>query len=276
MTAIETAVARHYGRGGLEEAILAGLEAMGHEGESLSPAALAPVDEFHMGGREATTELAAGLALDRSDSVLDIGCGIGGTARFLAETYGCHVTGIDLTPEYVAVAESLSRRVGLAERVSFRVASAFELPFEGSTFDVATLLHVGMNIPDKARLAAEAHRVLKPYGTFAVYDVMRIGEGELRFPVPWSTGPETSFLETPEHYREALESAGFRIASQTDRREMAKAFFARMRARIAEQGVPPLGLHILMGETAPVKVANMIEFLTAGIIAPVEMIARRV
>src|SRR3546814_3455016 len=115
-------------------------------------------------------------------SLLDIGCGLGGAARHFARACGCTVTGVDLTPEYVAVAEALTRMVGQADRVAFRAGSALDLPFEAASFDAATLLHVGMNIPDKDRLCAEAARVLKPGGVFGVYDGMRVGDGALTFP----------------------------------------------------------------------------------------------
>jgi SAM-dependent methyltransferase len=272
---IETKVAGHYARSGLEDAILAGLTAMGKDPERIDPADLTAVDEFHMGGHEATAALASRLGLDSDMMVLDLGCGIGGTARSIARLSGARVAGIDLTADYVAVAKSLTRRAGLADRVTFRTGSVLDLPFEDRCFDAATMLHVGMNIPDKGRLCREVHRVLKPGGAFAIYDVMRTGAGELAFPLPWASEPGTSFLDTPAVYREALQAAGFPIAEELDRRDLAIAFFARIRARMAEGGPPPLGLHVLMGADAPAKLANVVQALEEGIIAPVEMIARR-
>jgi ubiquinone/menaquinone biosynthesis C-methylase UbiE len=208
-------------------------------------------------------------------SLLDIGSGIGGPARFFASQYGCSVVGIDLTPEYVAVAERLTRMVGLTDRVRFRVGSATDLPFDEASFERATLLHVGMNVPDKGALCAEAARVLKPAGVFAVYEVMRTGEGDLIFPVAWADTAATSFVADPVTYRRALEAAGFEVMAEEDRRDPALEFFHRMRARHAESGLPPLGLHLHMGPDAPRKVANMIANLERGVVAPVEMICRR-
>jgi SAM-dependent methyltransferase len=207
--------------------------------------------------------------------VLDIGCGIGGPARFFASRHGCRVLGIDLTPDFVAAGTSLTRRVGLADRVELRVGSALDLPVEEGAFDVATLLHVGMNVPGKYVLCAAAYRALRPGGLFAVYDVMRVGEGELSFPVPWAATAATSFVEPPETYRRALAAAGFAITAERDRRDMALDHIRRRRARAAEGGPPPLGPHLLMGPDASAKVANLAANIERGIVAPIEIIARR-
>lgn len=275
MTAIDAEVARYWTHGSLERAIRDGLHAGGCDLDRVRPDDLTAVDEFHMGGREATVCLAERMGLKPGMTVLDLGCGIGGPARFIARHYGCTVVGIDLTPEYVAVAEMLTRLVGLADRVTFQVGSATDLPFEPSCFDAATLLHVGMNIPDKQTLCDAAARVLKPRGVFAIYDVMRVGEGDLAFPVVWAATPALSFLEKPGSYRAALESAGFEVIAETSRWELALSFFARMKAHFSEHGPPPLGLHVLMGPDARQKIANTIASLERGILAPIEMICRR-
>jgi SAM-dependent methyltransferase len=273
--AVDHDIARHYTHGALEETILAGLKAMGRAADRLQPDDLAAIDEFHIGGNEATAALADQLGLKPGMALLDLGCGIGGPARFLARRYGCRVTGIDLTPEYVQVAESLTRRVGLDQQVSFRVGSVTALPFAEASFDAATLLHVGMNIADKEKLCAEAARVLRPGGVFAIYDVMRVGLGGLDYPMPWASAAHTSFVVEPERYRHALGAAGFEIAAERDRRDDAIAFFRTMRARFAERGPPPLGTHVLMGREAPQKIANLTAGLETGRIAPIEMICRR-
>jgi ubiquinone/menaquinone biosynthesis C-methylase UbiE len=276
MTTTDEMVVRHYSSpGSLEQAIHDGLTAMGIAPDEVRPDLLAAVDEFHMGGREATLRLAERMALEPGMSVLDIGCGIGGSARSFAQRYGCEVVGIDLTPEYVRVAEALTRMLGLTERVRFRVGSATALPFAQASFDAATLVHVAMNVPDKQRLCDEVARVLRPGGVFAVYDVMRVGDGELPFPVPWADTAPVSFLADAATYRRALEAAGFELIAEEDRRPSALEFFHRMVARIAESGPPPLGLHLLMGPSARQKVENIIASLEHGIVAPVEMICRR-
>jgi SAM-dependent methyltransferase len=266
-------IASHYRHGALLQAIDQALIAAGKDPRHLSPEDLAPVDEFHIGGRAATAALLAQLAPKPGTHWLDIGSGLGGVARYLAAGHGCQVTGIDLTAEYVQVAQDLARRVGLADRVAFREGSATDLPFAGASFDGAVMLHVGMNIADKAALAAGVRRVLRPGGIFAIYDVMRLAEGDLAFPVPWAAGAATSFLASPAAYRTALEAAGFAIEGERDRTAFALDFFRAVRARAAAEGRPALGLHVVMGAGAREKTENMVRNLERGLIAPVEIIA---
>jgi ubiquinone/menaquinone biosynthesis C-methylase UbiE len=237
---------------------------------------LAPVDEFHIGGRQATEDFVAQLGLSPEDHVLDVGCGIGGTARYLASTCGCRVTGLDLTPEFVEAGRVLCAWVGLGERVDLTQGSALAMPFEPARFDAVVMLHVGMNIADKAGLFAEVGRVLRPGATFGLYDIMRRNDEPLVYPVPWAAVPDTSALATPEDYRAVLAEAGFEVTKERDRREFAAEFFAALRERTeAAGGPPPLGLHILLGETAALKVRNMVDNVAAGRVSPVEMIARK-
>lgn len=271
---LEQAVASHYAHGSLEETILDALAAAGKDMNHLSPRDLSPVDEFHVGGRAATTAFAEQFGLRSGMRVLDIGCGLGGAARYFAHEHGCQVTGIDLTAEYVNVANALAARVRLDERVSCEVGSALALPFEPGVFDAAYMLHVGMNIEDKPRLFAEVRRILRPGGLFGIYDVMRLGGGDLSYPVPWASGPESSFVADAASYRRWLEAAGFEVLKERDRRDFALEIFAQMRARGAGAAAAPLGLHIVMGANAGQKVKNMVGDISAGLIAPTELICR--
>lgn len=271
---IDRSIAQHYAHGDLERAILEALAAMGKNPDQLTTEDLAPVDEFHIGGRRATAEFMEKLGLNADMRVLDVGSGLGGPARFVAQTYGCHVTGIDLTPEFVEVANALARRVGLDKRVNYVCGSAIGTPFPPASFDAAYMLHVGMNIEDKAKLMGEVRRVLKPGAVFGVYDVMRTGDGDLAFPVPWARSMKTSFVVRPGAYRRRLDCAGFDITHERDRGEFAVEFFRELRARLAAKGTPPLGLHIVMGKDFTDKTGNMIANLERKLIAPVEMIGR--
>jgi SAM-dependent methyltransferase len=183
---------------------------------------------------------------------------------------------VDITPEFIETGRVLCEWTGLSDRVDLHHGSALDLPFAAGGFDAALMLHVGMNIPDKACLFAEVSRVLRPGATFGVYDVMLTGAGPLAYPVPWSGTPATSALGTPDEYRTALEGAGFTVLEQRDRSGFALEFFAGAQRRMAAAGDrPALGVHITMGEDAPLKIANMIGNIAAGHIAPVEIIARR-
>lgn len=267
-------VAGHYSTGRLLDAIEAGLRALDLTPETVSAEDLGPVDEFHVGGRLATAELCRHLRATSDSELLDIGCGIGGTARFIGSTMGSRVTGIDLTPEYIDVARTLSGWTSLDDRVEFEVASAIDMPFDAESFDGATQLHVGMNIADKPSLFREVHRVMRPGGRFALYDIMKTSGGEITFPVPWAGDASTSFVADPPTYRRELEAAGFEVVAERNRAEFAVDFFTAMRER-TRSGPPPLGLHVLMGPDASTKIGNMVAAIGAGALAPVELVCER-
>lgn len=269
MSGPENKIVDHYGTGGLYDRIIGALANNGVSSDAITADHLHNIDEFHIGGGAATAALLDPLNIRAGTKVLDIGSGIGGPARFMYARYNADVTGIDLTPDFVDTARRLTAHLG--QNIDFRVGSALDMPFADDSFDLATLLHVGMNLPDKPRLFAEVARILKPGGIFAVYDVMRFGDHP-DFPLPWATLPEASFLAEPEIYLAAADAAGFELLTRNDRGDVARKFFAEMQAKMAESGPPAVGLPMLMGEAAPTKVANMVAGVGKGDIAPVEMI----
>jgi SAM-dependent methyltransferase len=269
---VEARVAAHYGAAGLHERIMERLAEAGVAADAVTAEHLKAVDEFHIGGAEATAALLDQLEVGPGTRVLDVGCGIGGPARTIAARTGARVTGIDLTPDFVEAARRLTATVGL--KADFVVGSALDLPFADAAFDLVTLLHVGMNIADKPRLFAEVARVLAPGGTFGVFDVMLFGTHPA-FPLPWANDAASSFVETPDEYLATARGAGFDLVARRDRGEVARDFFARMQAAMREGRMPPVGLPLLLGEAAPQKVANMMAAVEAGDIEPVEMIFRK-
>jgi len=272
----ERQVSAHYTRGNLLDAIEHAIDKAGKTRKSITLDDLAAVDEFHIGGRQASEHFLDQLALASTHHLLDVGCGLGGAARFAAARYDVTVSGIDLTEEFVETGNTLCRWLGLDGKVTLRQASALAMPFEDHHFDGAYMMHVGMNIAEKETLVKEVFRVLRPGSCFGIYDVMQMDDGDLIFPVPWASTPEESYLSSPASYRHALETAGFAIQAERNRRDFALDFFKQMQARMAASGgPPPLGLHIVMGELAPTKIGNMLENIGQGRIAPVELIARK-
>jgi cyclopropane fatty-acyl-phospholipid synthase-like methyltransferase len=247
---------------------------MGKDPQKLAPVDLAPVDEFHIRGREATIELANRAGLEAGQRVLDVGCGLGGSARYLAAEYGCRVVGIDLTREYIDVANDLAVRVGLGGKVGFRQASALELPFGDAEFDVVWTEHVQMNIADKHRFYGEIARVLAPGGRLMFHDIFR-GHGELHYPVPWADMSSISFLATQDEVREILQGVGFRVLDWEDTSARSLAWFGAAVERIKASGPPPLGLHLLMGDTALAKLENMGRNLREGRIVVAQAVAEK-
>ena len=296
MTIIDEArVEAHYTRQNLLSTIRDGLAAAGFDPDSPDASALSAVDEFHIGGSEASRFVGEALGATSGLRVLDIGCGIGGPARFMASTFGCRVTGIDLTADYVAVGNQLSAMVGLAEAVTLQQASALDLPFsdgsagDGAGFDAAYVMHVGMNIADKPQMMAEAARVLRPGGKLVVYDVMTQREGPVTYPLPWSDVPENSAVDSLSAYEAALNAAGLVIEASETKRDFAVGFFEAMVARMNEAqaaggggagggaagGPGPLGLHLLMGANTREKVGNVFGQIKDGLLAPVLITCRK-
>ncbi|MBI1384055.1 MAG: methyltransferase domain-containing protein [Rhizobiales bacterium] len=273
---IEEAVTRHYARRNLFEDITRGLTASGANLEALTPSDLAPVDEFHTAGRIATLQALAEMPLADGMHLLDAGCGIGGTARCLAIEYGCRVTGVDLTPEFIETARLLSSRMAGGERCSFQVASVLNLPFAAGAFDGAVTMHVAMNVPDRARFYSELARVVRPGGPLCVFDVMKGPGPGMRYPVPWAETEATSFLFSRNETVALLAAAGFRLASENNMRDFAIGFFREVFAKAAAaDGPPPLGLHLLTGANAREKFTNYAAALDAHQIEPVILVAER-
>src|SRR5277367_4541198 len=270
----EAKVEEHYSKDGLEEKILHGLQALGIDVNHASAADLAPVDEFHVGGLEATKELAVQMDLSPGLRLLDVGSGLGGPARYFAAEHACRVTGVDLTKEYVQVASSLTRHLRLESTVDFRQASALQMPFAPATFERAIMIHVGMNIADKPALFHEVRRVLKPGALVTVFDLVRTAPGSHTYPLPWAVTEDTSFVATTEDYHQALQTAGFHLERERGRRDFSIAFTERLLARITQNGPPPLGLHLLVGEKMPEIIRNVLAMMKQGLLEPTEMFAR--
>lgn len=243
MNVVLDEVRDHYRATGLTERLKTALTVLGPEDQPLTAQQLGALDQFHTRGLAATAELAELTGIDADMSVLDVGAGIGGPARFLAATCGCRVTGIDLSDPFVDAARYLTERTRQSEKVSFHAASALDLPFDDGRFDVVVLQHVAMNISDRAQLYREMRRVLKPGGRFATFDVV-LNSSEPHYPVPWARTPATSFLLTAEATRQAIEQAGFHTLVWRDDTDAAKAWMTQLRT----SGPPPApNLGVVMG-----------------------------
>ena len=254
-------VIEHYGRESLGERILEALRRSGKDLDHLVAEDLVAVDAFHIRGYEATAELARRARFACDLRVLDVGCGVGGSSRYLAAVFGCDVIGVDLTPEYVSVARMLSERVGLAGRTTFQEGSALELPFDDESFDAVWTQHAQMNIPHKERFYAEIARVLRQGGKLAFHDVFAGDVAPAHFPVPWAGTLSLSALARPDDVRSLLESLSLEVLDWEDQSASSLEWLRAAGERLRASGPSPLGLHVVMGEDAPQKFGNMVRNL---------------
>jgi ubiquinone/menaquinone biosynthesis C-methylase UbiE len=257
MTDTTTRVREHYSAARLTGRIQSALATVATEDQPLTVAQLAPLDQFHTRGMLATAELAAAAGIEPSTRVLDLGCGIGGPARYLAATFGCKVIGVDLSPGFIDVATYLTARCGLSDRAAFQVGDALHLSFADAAFDTVFLQHVAMNVEDRAALYAEIHRILTPAGRFVTYDLV-LRDGDVAYPVPWARDASTSFLLSEGETRTALEKAGFNAVLWRDDTQTARDWF-----KVAMAGSPAdapnrgLNLGIVMGPDFAAMTANL-------------------
>ena len=256
MQNVDETVEKFYGLGELWEKIETGLKLSGKDINSLTVDDLVPIDEFHTRGRKATREVAELSGLKASDLVLDVGCGLGGSARYLAEHYKCKVMGIDLTQEYIFVGTKLTELVNLGDRVKLRQGSALDLPYDDASFDIVWTQHVQMNIADKNRFYSEIIRVLKPGGRFLFHDVFRSRAKSPFFPTPWAEDESMSALATETEVRATIEEVGLEIDQWIGKVQESVNFFERVLARIETKGHPPLGIHLILGDNAKDKLRN--------------------
>lgn len=259
---LEARVRDHYANATLLDRMADVLAAMGEDPDDPSPEAIGQLDQMHVRGAAATLELRDLVGIKPDDSVLDVGCGIGGPARALAQRIGCPVTGLDLTPDFCAAARELNALLGLEDLVDIVEASALDMPFEDRSFDVVLTQHAAMNIEDKPALYREIARVMEPGGRFGLYDIMAGPGGEAHFPAPWASVAANSFLEPPDRVRAHIESAGLQAVSWEDVTPKALSWLAEQkaareaRAARGQQELPP-GAALLMGSGAPEKLRNM-------------------
>jgi SAM-dependent methyltransferase len=253
MTDLISKVREHYTATGLTDRIKAALMAIAPETKALTVAQLAPLDQFHTRGILATSELAEVAKLDLSTRVLDLGCGIGGPARYLSATFGCKVTGIDLSPAFIDAATWLTARCGLSDRVTFHVGEALHLPFEDEAFDAVFLEHVAMNIEDRGALYREVRRILAPGGRFVTYDLV-LRDEDVVYPLPWAGDASASFLLSECDTHTTLEGAGYKTVLWRDDTQVALDWFRTVMGAQTQSG-PNLGL--VMGPDFAIMTGNL-------------------
>tara|TARA_R110001583_G_scaffold27561_2_gene98395 strand:- start:7577 stop:8392 length:816 start_codon:yes stop_codon:yes gene_type:complete len=247
----------YYSPNNLYNKIVEGLNNLGKDLSKVTPDDLQPVDEFHIRGETATKELIKLANFTPDMHILDVGCGVGGSTRRLSHETDCHVTGIDLSNEYIDAAERLTQLLNMQGRVKFHACSALDLPFDDNTFDGAWSIQMNMNVEDKLGWLKEMYRVLKPGARAVLYEVCGNKNTPIHFPVPWAQDSSMSFLIPQDSFRDVITSSGFNIDVWNDKTDLAQKVFARMTEPQGESVMPELGLHLLIGNDIKTKAYNM-------------------
>lgn len=272
----DSKITEHYQKGNLQDRLKAALVDDGVDPMHPSIEALAPFDHFHGRGLEATKEMADALEVAPSDHLLDVGSGIGGPARYLAQRFGCRVTGIDLTMEFCDVARQLTRMLGLEGRVNFEQGNALSMPFPHGHFHGAYSMNVSMNIADKIRFYEEIFRVLRPGGWLVLSELALGPNGGPDYPTPWALTAQSSFLASPSETLDGLESTGFTVVKSRDTVKENLAFSARSRAIVDRGEKPPhRAVKLIHGELAADAASNTINAIKNARLIPIEVLCRK-
>ena len=281
--AVDEAVAAHYSPARLREKVLIGIERLGKTTATVLSSDLKTMDEFHMGGLRSSMRFLQSMRLSDGDRVLDVGCGIGGFLRTIATNFeASSIDGVDLSPSYIALGSEINgwpliRKAFLGAAPVLRVGSALALPYADSSFTKVCMLHVGMNIQDKPRLFRELARVCKPGGSVGIYDIMRLRDGDLTWPLPWSSRVDTSFVARRDVYRDGLAAHGLTLEAESDRSEVVLADLTKHSAMLKDGKLQPspLELGILLGESPAEKGKNIAALVRSAVLAPVELVFRK-
>jgi cyclopropane fatty-acyl-phospholipid synthase-like methyltransferase len=269
------AIADHWGKGDVYGRIVAALQKMSKPLDGLTVEDLAPVDHFHARGLAATVELADKLPIRAGQHILDIGCGLGGPARYIAQRFQCNVSGLDITAPFVEAGNKLTALLRMEQQVKIELGDGQHLPYPDAAFDGAYTQHVTMNVADRARFFSEAYRVLKPGAFFALTEHGLGPQGSPHHPVPWSEDGTGAYLVTPSETRAFLEKAGFSDIEIEDTGPKYVAGYRLTLEKVAQGALPPLGIHLLMGESTAQKTRNTARNIEEGRTRPIQVVCRK-
>ena len=256
-------VQSHYFVSELYNNILDKLKTIGVDLNNVKRTDLSSVDEFHVRGLEVSKELAQQISSSNL-KVLDVGCGLGGPARMIADEKGCTVTGLDLSQEFINTAKALSKLVNLDSKTTFLKADALDLPFERNSFDIVWTQHVQMNIFEKKKFYSEIFRVLKTGGKFLYYDIFKSSDNDINYPMPWASRQDLSHLINIAELEKILNSIGFNSFSKKNQTDAGLASIKQMLSHIKEFGPPIMGLNVLMGKDTKQKILNAFNHFDQG------------
>ncbi len=246
--------------------ILDAIEKMGLSKADITRKQTSSFDEFHVRGKMVSEELFSQIELNKNSQVLDLGCGLGGTCRMIAEKYDCKVYGIDYSEQHISTAESLSILTGFDGKTEFKQADATELPYPSDQFDLLITQHVQMCIADKEKFYSEIKRVLKKGGQFIYCDVFKRSDELLNSPLPWVDDEANNHLISSDQLKDLLYSLDFEKISSQDQTQKGINFLSSFLAKAEVKPAILTGQKILMGDNAFDKITNLYQALKDGIV----------
>ncbi len=232
MKGFAESVEKHYSEWTGYESLIENLKRKGIDLTRVRPQDLYPYDQSHAGGIEATAKLAERAGIAAHTCVVDIGCGIGGAARFLHAEFSCRVLGVDLTPARLRVGMELNRLVGFSRGIDLLAAQADALPLPFHFAGVVWTQHLTMNLPDPRSFIRECARVLNPSGRMACHEWFLTRPGvpspALPFPLPWAPNPALNPAIPSDEFLAVLREEHFAPAAE----DVTAAMVARLRKDI--------------------------------------------
>lgn len=220
------------------------------------------IDQFHAGGTQAVDRILSSLQLTPAMTVLDVGSGLGGPARQIAEAADCSVVGVDLAAGYVQAATALSDAAGLSGCTRFLHTDIARL--DRSDFDAAYTMHTQMNVADKKTFFTDIANRLRPGARLAVFEVCRAGKDDPVLPLPWTIDGTDSFLATPAELVIAIQDSGFQTVEWVDETPWVLGWFGHLAARLAGAGTAATLPALL--DDGPARMKNFAGALSNGIL----------
>ncbi len=236
---------------------------------------LFPIDQYHARGIAATIDLGKRMPISKNQKILDIGCGLGGPARYYAKEFKCFITGIDITPSFIEIGNEFNKLTSMSNNVHLLVGNGEILDFKNETFDGAYSQHVTMNISDRKKFFSEAFRVLKK-GSFFAFTEHGLGpEGDPIFPLPWANSSEMSFLLPPETTISILKDVGFSDIKIIETADKYISSYEKLIGLKPKNKKPILGIHVIGGNSMNERSTNSMQSIKDNRTLPFEIVCKK-
>jgi len=270
-----TDIENFWTRGDLYSRINQAMSDSGLNNKKLEIEDLFPIDQYHARGIGATKDLGKRMPITKNQKILDVGCGLGGPARYYAKEFKCHITGVDITPSFIEIGNNFNRLTSMSTMVDLYVGNGEKLEFEDEVFDGAYSQHVTMNISDRMKFFSEIYRVLKK-GSFFAFTEHGLGpECDPIFPLPWADNQEMSFLLPLENTNAILKEIGFQKIKIIETGDKYIAGYEKLIQKQPKSEKPTLGIHVIGGSSMHERSINSMRSIKENRTLPFEIVCEK-